>query len=958
MFVTTHAKRSILANLFCGRHDGRSASCDPSGVRIDIGGNLRALTYDQFANVLACNGLFWGTVTILKTNDEAIKVSGLPKAAARSLAEALYQNQLIYVRKVAAGLTKELNAADFELRRLAAGKRYIAAHTMRAWLVQAKKLWPLLMLRVKPGMLAPDVENKLNGVISFLAKHEAYRAALNKKFVETELIEASNFLASIEKRPLTLSQGRAVVIDEDRNLVVAGAGSGKTSVIVAKVGHLIWRNHRRPEEILMMAFGKHASVEMADRLKSRVGASVTVNTFHALGLSIIGSVEGRLPQLSSTAEDGKKLQVVIHRIIERLLAEDRQFADKVLSWFTSYFASYRSHWEFHSFGEYWQYVRDHDIRTLKSEKVKSYEECEIANWLYLNGINYRYEPKYEHDVATAEKRQYKPDFYLPDLQIYIEHFAVDEFWNTPAFIDQGQYLDGIRWKRETHANFGTTLVETYSHEKRGGILLANLESKLNALPGITLTKAPISLEDALKQLTKAGRVNDFSKLTSTFLRHFKGSQIGMDELRRRALALDCERTKAYVDVFASIFFGYQQKLRAADEIDFEDMITLATDHVASHRFVSPYGYILVDEFQDISIGRTKLLKALLDQRPSNQLFAVGDDWQAIFRFAGGDISLMTRFTDNFGFTARTDLEETFRCPDRISDIASRFVTRNPAQIAKTVKAVNKAMGPVVFIGHPSAKPGCDIIQDALIGITKHADGQEVGVLLIGRYNHLRLGNMSQLQAAFPSLKLKFKTAHASKGLEDDYVVVLGLGSGRMGFPTGMVDDPLLNLVLAAPEPFPNSEERRLFYVALTRAKRAVFLIADRNSPSAFVAELERDGYDVVKFGNDARTKVPCPACKEGKLEIRKGKDNLFVGCSFYPLCEHTEDACPLCGSGIVQRRGDHFECNNLDCKDEVGMCPRCGEGWLLRKVRRDGTGGFLACSNYPTCRYTEKASLN
>ena len=202
-----------------------------------------------------------------------------------------------------------------------------------------------------------------------------------------------------------------------------------------------------------------------------------------------------------------------------------------------------------------------------------------------------------------------------------------------------------------------------------------------------------------------------------------------------------------------------------------------------------------------------------------------------------------------------------------------------------------------------------------------------------------------------SPRARFRTAHGSKGLEDDYVVVLGLSAGRMGFPSGMVDDPLLDLVLADSEPFPNAEECRLFYVALTRAKRAVFLIAERTSPSAFVVELETGGYDVVNLGENPRAIEPCPLCKEGKLVIRVGKNDPFVGCSFYPLCEHTEDTCPICRVGII---GDQSKCTNPECKDQMRICPKCGRGWMRKKTHRDGTGDFFGCSDYPICRHTEK----
>ena len=112
----------------------------------------------------------------------------------------------------------------------------------------------------------------------------------------------------------------------------------------------------------------------------------------------------------------------------------------LLNWFQDRFAPYKSEHEFRSWGEYWEYIQRHEIFSLKGEKVKIFEECEIANFLYLNGVPYKYECAYEHDTATHEKRQYQLDFYLPDARIYIEHFTLDATGDTPSFIDREEYL--------------------------------------------------------------------------------------------------------------------------------------------------------------------------------------------------------------------------------------------------------------------------------------------------------------------------------------------------------------------------------------------------------------------------------------------------------------------------------------------------------------------------------------
>ena len=371
----------------------------------------------------------------------------------------------------------------------------------------------------------------------------------------------------------------------------------------------------------------------------------------------------------------------------------------------------------------------------------------------------------------------------------------------------------------------------------------------------------------------------------------------------------------------------------------------------SGRYRSQFGYVLVDEFQDISPGRARLLKALLNQSPTAQLFAVGDDWQAIYRFAGSDIAIMREFKERFGASERIDLATTFRCADRIAAVATKFVLRNSAQIHKDVSSVRKADGPSVHVGLPGEE--CpDLLGETLERIVADAAQQDesVTVLLLGRYGHTRPENLAQLMRERPALSLKYMTVHGSKGLEADYVLVLNLCSGKYGFPAEIADDPLLDLVLAASEGYPHAEERRLLYVAITRARRGVYLLADSGSPSPFVKELlHDDDYDVTAFGRLTERDVACPTCVDGRLVRRQNTQNrsVFYGCSHYPYCEHTQSSCPHCGTGLPIEANGIFSCR--DCDQTIEECPSC-DGWL--RTRRGKYGPFLGCSNWPNCDYT------
>ena len=764
-----------------------------------------------------------------------------------------------------------------------------------------------------------------------------------------ELERSREFLDRVEARPLTDEQRRAVVVDEGRNLVIAAAGSGKTSVIVAKAGWLLHRGYRRSSELLLLAFARDAQGEMEQRVRKRLGEEmargIAVRTFHSLGMSIIGDAEGKRPTLAKVAEDEKALFDLLKRILAELLV-DRKFSRILLNWFQNRFAPYKSEHEFRSWGEYWDYIRRQEIRSLKGEKVKSFEECEIANFLYLNGVPYEYEPAYEKDTATLEKRQYQPDFYLTEARIYIEHFAINAKGDTPPFIDREEYRRSMDWKRRLHAEHGTTLIETYSHESTVGELTEKLTAKLIA-HGVTLS--PIPSDKVFAILEEQGRVNPLTRLLATFLQHYKGAQLSFEEMASRAAsAPDAPRAKAFISVFRPIFERYQETLSRSGQIDFHDMINKATEHVESGRYSSPFGYILVDEFQDISPGRARLLKALLEQSPSAQLLAVGDDWQAIFRFAGSDIAIMREFAERFGDSTRIDLETTFRCSDRIATVATEFVLKNPAQITKKVRSILKGSGPSVHVGLPER--GLSLLGEALTQIASEAgkDYRTSTVLLLGRYRHMRPLNMSGLQRQYPSLRLSYMTVHASKGLEADYVVVLGVSSGKYGFPTEVADDPLLDLVLASPEGHPNAEERRLLYVAMTRARRRVFLLADGGLPSPFVLELIDDEYDVTIFGRLPENGVSCPRCVEGCLEQRENARNgaTFYGCSNWPYCDYRQSSCPVCSRGLPVKADSAFRCR--DCGQAIEGCPEC-DGWLQPKTARYGQ--FLGCSKWPDCDY-------
>ena len=946
-----HKRTRFASFLFAVIHPrgAKAATLNPDVLRLAFVTRSKEIPVGEIEASAVKVAWRWGGVRIRYASGQAA-VSGLSRHDAEELAKAIEATRVNWWRRILATQIGALNSVHNRLAHFSDPPKYLS-HSFGRDLKRDAEAVAGQFASQWPDTLSSSLEIRmLKTIQGYLKDPDDSHAKANETYIANQLKRSREFFDRVEAQPLTDEQRRAVVVDEDRNLVVAAAGSGKTSVIVAKAGWLVWRGYRRPSELLLLAFARDARKEMEERTQKRLGdktaQSLTVRTFHSLGMSIIGQAEGRLPTLAKVAEDSRALSDLLKSIIDNLLKE-HAFTKILLKWFQTYFAPYKSEHECQSMDEYWDYVRKHDIRSLKGEKVKSYQECEIANFLYLNGVFYEYEATYEHKTATPDKRQYQPDFYLPEAGVYIEHFGLNASGDPAPFVDKTEYLRSMKWKRRCHDRFGTILVETFSHEHDAGKLTENLAEKL-AAHGVTFS--PIPPADIFSVLNEQGRVDSFTHLVATFLQHYKGARLSFQEAARRATGVrDRLRAEAFLAVFKPIFQCYQDTLSQQGQIDFHDMINKATEHVETGRYRSPFGYILVDEFQDISPGRARLLKALLDRSPTTQLFAVGDDWQSIYRFGGSDIAVMREFETYFGHSERIDLGTTFRCADRISKVATDFILRNLAQIRKEVHSVLQAAGTGVYIGLPEKEHSLlrETLDEIAADATRH-DGRST-VLLLGRYRHMQPENMSELARQYSGLQLSYMTVHRSKGLEADYVVVLGLCSGKYGFPSEISDDPLLDLVLAEPEKHPNAEERRLLYVAITRARRRAYLLVEGGQPSSFVQELMDGDYDVTVFGRTLEDDVPCPKCTGGRMERRKNARNgrVFYSCSNWPYCKYRQPACPECKTGLLVGQGEVFSCK--DCGQIFEACPSC-DGWLIKRTGQYGP--FQGCSNWPSCRYT------
>ena len=332
-----------------------------------------------------------------------------------------------------------------------------------------------------------------------------------------------------------------------------------------------------------------------------------------------------------------------------------------------------------------------------------------------------------------------------------------------------------------------------------------------------------------------------------------------------------------------ILIKYNKYLKSNNLIDFSDMINDAADYISTNKFNNTFKYIIIDEFQDTSIGRFKLINSLLKSNKSCRLFAVGDDWQSIYRFAGSDISLFTQFEKHFGVTEFSKIETTYRFSKSMIDISSKFILTNPNQMAKELKPFNNdTVSPIEILTSNSFKNDDPYpFIEALRQINAEYVGsrKKLTILALARYNHiidlfkerkdLFTVKYNEIDKNFtikylelPFLDVQFLSVHRSKGLQGDYVIILNCVSGQYGFPSEQADDPILNLLLSKSDQFINGEERRLFYVALTRSKRKTFITTNSTYKSKFINEIDSN------YIEDPQSK--CPVCKNGNKIIQEG----------------------------------------------------------------------------------------
>jgi DNA helicase IV len=755
------------------------------------------------------------------------------------------------------------------------------------------------------------------------------RNDFNREFIKRELITYKSFFDNIEGRELDLQQRSAIVTDEDNHLVIAGAGSGKTTTIVGKVKYILDRYKIPPEEILLISFTKNSASALANRINVK---GIEAKTFHKLGKDILVATERKQPSIFDEAQ----FRPLVEKLFKDLLKEP-EYLIKVTEYFTNYLKPVKSQSEFKNQGDYIQYLKDQNFRcykvkeirvqgkvTYKMEVVKSIEECRIANFLLFNGLQYEYEFPYEVETVTEKHRQYKPDFTIIQngKKVYLEHFGISRDGKVPNwFSGEGdrtaseKYRDDMDWKRNIHKENTTTLIESYSYEMGEEILFHNLTTNLQNAGIVLEPKSSAEIWNIISDAA-SDEITNFVTLIQTFITLMKSNNFSIQDIAQKNKNTSSkylrDRNSLFMEIIEPLYQGYEDHLAVRGEIDFSDMINKAAELISSNTYNRKISYLIIDEFQDISIGRYQLVKAIKAQNPSCKLFCVGDDWQSIYRFSGSDLALFKNFENYFGYSIRSRIETTYRFHDPLIKLSSDFILRNPNQTKKELKSYSRTKRTDYKIVYSESEKQDDTLalQNIFNELARSIkDIENKVVLILGRYGFdidriknenadfqinkrdqiisYRVRVESENVSTPRTINAQFMTVHKSKGLEGDIVIMLNCNSGKLGFPSELSDDHVLDLLLSEADQFENGEERRLFYVAMTRGKEKVYLIADSAYKSKFIMELEVE--------NEQSPTNKCPKCRTSDVILMKsgkaknGNTYKFYGCLNYIYgCDYTK----------------------------------------------------------------------
>lgn len=683
------------------------------------------------------------------------------------------------------------------------------------------------ILKIRHILLRRRVQASLKAINQIENNLENERSQINARFLKNEKIRCKSlFYDNSGKALLTDEQMEAVLVDDDRNLIIAGAGSGKTRVIDFKVRYLVQYKNVDPKRIILLSFSKKSANDLIEKISKNV-VGIEARTIHSFSSSIFKN-QGK----TLFDEKNKQMELFIIKALVDTL-KDAASLRNFKSFYENYFSIVKSFIFYNSLSDLRADLKKINARideeddqfeeiklkktfkTLKGDYVRSIDERYIADFLYIQNINYEYEVRYPHSESI-----YYPDFYLVDYDIYFEHFAITKDGTPPPYFSKPQkYLEGMEWKRQEHKKHNTKMIESFSFELN--------EKGTDDYLGQLLKTNGIKLEMKVDEERLYGAISqEFSRFFNRFYSSYKLTGFSVADLKERFPDL---RFTSFLKFFESFLIHYERLVQKERKMDYSDMIINAFENSRKNP-VPHFDYIIVDEFQDTSNLSMKLLNSVYQSNPKSAFFSVGDDWQSIYGFNGSDVSILSEYENSYQGVAVKNLNSNFRSHAKIVELGKRFVSKNPAQISKNVVSGNTQLNKseIDFISF-------SLMEDKIKSIPDHES-----IFILYRYNDDCPAGRGIFEEYFEFTRdrkpikrkgckknISLMTIHGSKGLEAKHVFVLFPEGVKRKFPSEIEDHFVFSMLKNNSDEFPFSEERRLMYVAITRAEQNLYFVSQK-----------------------------------------------------------------------------------------------------------------------------------
>ena len=657
-------------------------------------------------------------------------------------------------------------------------------------------------------------------------------------------------------------QREAVISENKRLLVLAGAGSGKTKTLLQKLIYLIEEKGVSPSSILAITFTKNATNEMIDRLIISADASgkyqkqlfdkrkskeekdkeryiqqkkykwidgLTIKTFHSFCYGVlrndgVNEFDNKFKVIGDEkrVEDDELYKNVapetVFEVVHKLLIEQCENTEYLLHlkrYILDYFIDKIHIPNFDSRS----WITDGKFfTTFDGTKVRSKSEQFIADWFYRHSIKYEYEPE-----LTVKDFSFRPDFYIPAANLYIEHIS--------------EKSSPIKNKEEQFRKGNLLFVKTFESMTKDSALFNRVLDNIvkNRLPADYHKTVSINFREEFNGYHE--NVKKFVQQIIQITDMIKVENISVDTVLENARQDQHERVRFFYELAIPIVKKYIDYCIDKSYLDFNDLISrnisLLQNHIdIANKYKEKFQYILVDEFQDVNNLQVELIKLLLTD--NTQLFCVGDDWQSIYGFRGSNVNYIVEFEKHFTNAKTIKLNLNYRSTQNIVGASNEVIKHNKFKIDKDVQASKKSEHKIVVYAGNSEEENIQFCLKRIRELFK--DGVNNDEIL---FLYRRSKMFSPYLAKFKdnNIRIQSKTIHAAKGLESKVVFIIGLTEGSGGFPDIWLEDRIFQVIKKANRDLLMEEERRLFYVAITRAKDKLFLITEKGNESSFLKEI-------------------------------------------------------------------------------------------------------------------------